>query len=70
MGHAFYCYLVEIDTKKFNALVLPVTKAKQDLCAELTTPLEKFLKFEHLKEHTIKRKSKNVFRRLWNTLRY
>jgi hypothetical protein len=62
VGHAFYCYLVEIDTKEFNALIIPMTQAKKDLCADLITPLEKFLKFEHLlKNIPLKGKVKTYF---------
>jgi hypothetical protein len=41
---------------------IPVTKAKQDLCAELLTPIEKFLKFCFLlKNISIKMKAKDFY---------
>ena len=48
VGHAFFCYLYEIDTTKFQSMDMPVTSAKKDLCAELLQPIEKFLKFGFL----------------------
>jgi hypothetical protein len=48
VGHAFYCYLMEYDTTNFNSLDYPVTQAKRDLCADLLSPLEKFMKFNYL----------------------
>lgn len=44
VGHAFFCYLYEIDTRKFNSLEIPDTLNKNDLCVELMQPHEKFLK--------------------------
>ena len=62
VGHAFYSYLVEIDTENFNALMFPMTQSKKDICAELLTPLEKYLKFEHLlKKVPLKGKVKTFF---------
>jgi len=61
VGHAIYCYLYEIDTKKFNALEIPETQNKLDLVVELMTPVEKFLKETYiLKQKGIKDKLKNV----------
>ena len=45
VGHAFYCYLMEIDTSDFNSLEMPDTKNKLGLIADLLSPVEKFLKF-------------------------
>lgn len=47
-GYAFFCYLSEIEFSEFNSLDIPVTQSKKDLCADLLSPLEKFLKFEFL----------------------
>ena len=48
IGKAFYCYLMEIDTKHFNSLDIPMTASKSAMCADLLSPLEKFLKFQYL----------------------
>jgi len=48
VGEAFFSYLYEIDTSNFNSLDIPITKSKRDLCADLISPLEKFLKFNYL----------------------
>ena len=52
VGQAIYCYLMEIKTDDFNSLNMPQTKAKKDLCADLLSPLEKFLKFNFLLKST------------------
>ena len=44
IGHAFFCYLYDIDTSAFNALDMPETQNKSDLCIELMQPHESFLK--------------------------
>ena len=31
VGHAFYCYLIEIDTENFNSLDIPITQAKKKI---------------------------------------
>eukprot|EP01040_Poterioochromonas_malhamensis_P006082 gene6082-6544_t len=46
VGEAFYNYLMEIDTKDFNSLEMPLTESKKDAIADLLSPLEKFLKFK------------------------
>lgn len=48
VGEAFFSYLYEIDTSNFNSLDIPITKSKRDLCADLISPLERFLKFNYL----------------------
>jgi len=61
-GHALFCYLLEIDTTNFNSLDIPITQAKQDICAELLTPLEKFLKFAFLlRKSNIDMKVKDLY---------
>jgi hypothetical protein len=44
VGHAFFSYLYEIDTSTFNALDMPETQNKSDLCIELMQTHELFLK--------------------------
>ena len=61
VGHALFCFLKEIDTSKFNSLSIPDTKAKLDLCADLMTPVEKFLKSVYvLNERGINCKVKTI----------
>jgi N12 class adenine-specific DNA methylase len=48
--------LCEIDTNGFNSLQIPETKAKLELCADLLTPTEKFLKQYVLLEKPINEK--------------
>jgi hypothetical protein len=55
-GYAFFCYLYDYDINNFNSLDIPVTQSKKDSCADLLSPLEKFLKFEFL----LKKKIVNV----------
>jgi hypothetical protein len=60
-GHAFFCYLFDYDINKFNSLDIPITQSKKDSCADLLSPLEKFLKFEFLlKDKVIKMKVKDL----------
>lgn len=56
VGHAFYCYLMEMNTFDFNSADIPVTQAKKDLCADLLRPHERFLKFNFL----LKKKGLNI----------
>jgi hypothetical protein len=52
----------EIDTTSFKSLEIPITQAKQDICAELISPLEKYLKFELLlKKKALDGKVKQYF---------
>jgi hypothetical protein len=52
-GYAFFCYLFDHDITNFNSLDIPVTQSKKDSCADLLSPLEKFLKFEFLLKNKI-----------------
>jgi hypothetical protein len=62
VGEAFFTYLYEIDTSSFNSLDIPITQAKRDLCADLISPLEKFLKFTYLLHNkNINMKVKELF---------
>jgi hypothetical protein len=62
IGKAFYCYLKEIDTENFNSLIMPETKNKLDIVAELLTPIEKFLKFTFvLRNANINMKVKELY---------
>jgi hypothetical protein len=62
VGEAVFAYLFEIDTVSFNSLDIPITQAKRDLCADLISPLEKFLKFTYLlKNKNINMKVKELF---------
>lgn len=62
VGKAFYTYLMQIDTSECNSQELPETVSKADLCAELISPLEKFLKFQFflLRDIPIKHKVKDL----------
>jgi hypothetical protein len=44
VGHAFYCFLVEIDTTKFNAQDFPLTQNKIDSFAKRLESYQLFLK--------------------------
>lgn len=44
VGHAFFCYLKEIDTTNFKSNIIPETKKKRDLYIHLLPAPEKFLK--------------------------
>lgn len=44
VGHAFYCYLKEIDTSNFQSHIIPETQTKRDLYLHLLPAPEKFLK--------------------------
>ena len=43
-GHAFYCYLMEIDTNNFNSEEFPITQSKLDSFAKRLESHEVFLK--------------------------
>ena len=43
-ARVFFCFLYKRDVSKFNSLEIPMTKSKQDLCADLLSPLEQFKK--------------------------
>lgn len=43
VGHAFYCYLKEIDTSNFKSNVIPETETKRELYKHLLPAHEKFL---------------------------
>lgn len=44
VGHAFYCYLKEIDTINYQSHIIPETQAKREIYLHLLPPQEKFLK--------------------------
>jgi hypothetical protein len=62
VGYAFYCFLCDRDVSKYDSFKIPTTKAKEDLCADLLLPIEKFLKFTFLlKNKPIDLKLKELF---------
>lgn len=62
IGYAFFSFLCSRDISKYDSFKIPSTKAKQDLCADLLQPIEKFLKFTFLlKNKTIDLKLKELF---------
>ena len=44
VGHAFYCYLTEVDTNNFNAQRYPITSSKKDSCAKRLDSVYRFIK--------------------------
>lgn len=48
VGHAFYCYLLEIDLKGYYAQKYPVTQSKLDSVAKRLDSVYKFLKEEYV----------------------
>ena len=44
VGHAFYCYMLEIDTNKFNSQGYPMTQGKADSIAKRLDSVYRFLK--------------------------
>ena len=48
VGHAFYCYLMEIDTSKYRAQNFPITQAKLDSYAKRLESHETFLKYNYV----------------------
>jgi hypothetical protein len=46
VGHAFYCYLMEVDTENFNPQIFPVTNNKLDSIAKRLDSVYQFLKDE------------------------
>jgi hypothetical protein len=61
VGHAFFSYLWEINVDNFNSMDIPVTSAKSDLCADLLTPIEKFLKYKYfLRDISVNKKVKEL----------
>lgn len=48
VGYAFYCMLCDRDLTKYKSNEIPSTQSKKDLCADLLSPLEKFLKCKFL----------------------
>ena len=62
VGHAFFCYLMEINVDNFNSLDMPETKNKLSLISELLPPIEKFLKFNFvLRNASINMKLKDLW---------
>jgi hypothetical protein len=62
VGHAFYCYLMEINVDNFNSLDMPETKNKLAIISELLPPIEKFLKFNFvLRNASINMKLKDLW---------
>jgi hypothetical protein len=62
VGHAFYCYLMEINVDNFNSLDMPETKSKNAIISELLPPIEKFLKFNFvLRNASINMKLKDLW---------
>ena len=48
VGHAFYCYLMEVDTSTYRAQNFPVTQAKLDSYAKRLESHETFLKYNYV----------------------
>ena len=48
VGHAFYCYLMEVDTATYRAQNFPVTQAKLDSYAKRLESHETFLKYNYV----------------------
>jgi hypothetical protein len=62
VGHAFYCYLKEIDTSNFQSHIIPETQTKRELYLHLLPAQEKFLKkFFVLRHAGINMKRKDLF---------
>jgi len=62
VGHAFFCYLKEIDVSKFLSSEIPDTQTKLELISELLPPVEKFLKFHYaLRKTSIDMKAVELF---------
>ena len=51
VGHAFYCYLKEIDTTNFQSNIIPETQTKRNLYLHLLPAPEKFLKKFYVLRH-------------------
>jgi len=62
VGHALYCYLMEINVDNFNSLDMPETRNKLAIISELLPPIEKFLKFNFvLRNASINMKLKDLW---------
>jgi hypothetical protein len=63
VGHAFYCYLLEIDTENFNPQRdMPMTRNKMDAFAKRLDLVERFIKEEYiLKRKKIKATVQELF---------
>ena len=48
VGHAFYCFLMEVDTNKFNPQKYPLTQSKLDSIAKRLDNVHMFLKEEYV----------------------
>lgn len=48
VGHAFYCYLLEVDLTGYNAQRYPTTQSKLDAFAKRLDIISKFLKHEYV----------------------
>ena len=48
VGHAFYCYLMEVDTSNYRPQNFPVTQAKLDSYAKRLESHETFLKYNYV----------------------
>ena len=63
VGHAFYCYLKEIDTTNFQSHIIPETETKREIYLHLLPPQEKFLKkYFALRHAGIKMKTSELYK--------
>jgi len=52
IGYGFFCYMMEIDTTKFNPQDYPITQSKLDAVAKKLDSVYEFLKFEFIAKKT------------------
>jgi len=63
VGHAFYCYLKEIDISNYQSHIIPETQAKREIYLHLLPPQEKFLKkYFALRHAGIKMKTSALYK--------
>ena len=52
VGHAFYCYLMEVDTTNYVPQDFPTTQSKLDSYAKRMDSHENFLKYNYVLNHS------------------